>query len=65
VSYDHGEKVPSYSYRGWDLSAGLSAEKRNRKRSRYSILEIQPFDMFPQTYHVENVVMLEKNKDPE
>ena len=24
----------------------------------YKVLEIQPFDMFPQTYHVENIVLL-------
>ena len=27
---------------------------------KYKVLEIQPFDMFPQTYHVENIVLLEK-----
>ena len=27
----------------------------------YRILEIQPFDMFPQTYHVENILLLEKS----
>ena len=27
---------------------------------QYKVLEIQPFDMFPQTYHVENIVLLEK-----
>jgi 23S rRNA (uracil1939-C5)-methyltransferase len=26
--------------------------------SRYTVLKVQPFDMFPQTHHVENVVML-------
>jgi 23S rRNA (uracil1939-C5)-methyltransferase len=26
----------------------------------YKTLEIQPFDMFPQTYHVENIVLLER-----
>jgi 23S rRNA (uracil1939-C5)-methyltransferase len=27
---------------------------------KYKVLEIQPFDMFPQTYHVENIVLMEK-----
>jgi tRNA/tmRNA/rRNA uracil-C5-methylase (TrmA/RlmC/RlmD family) len=27
----------------------------------YRILRLQPFDMFPQTEQVENVVLLEKN----
>jgi 23S rRNA (uracil1939-C5)-methyltransferase len=27
---------------------------------QYKVLEIQPFDMFPQTYHVENIVLLER-----
>jgi 23S rRNA (uracil1939-C5)-methyltransferase len=26
----------------------------------YIVTKIQPVDMFPQTYHVENVVLLEK-----
>ncbi|MFC4874762.1 23S rRNA (uracil(1939)-C(5))-methyltransferase RlmD [Negadavirga shengliensis] len=29
---------------------------------KYSVNRVQPVDMFPQTYHVENVVLLTKNK---
>ncbi|MGB5358388.1 MAG: 23S rRNA (uracil-5-)-methyltransferase RumA, partial [Eudoraea sp.] len=29
-------------------------------KEAYQIKEIQPVDMFPQTHHVENVVLLEK-----
>ncbi|WP_396638279.1 23S rRNA (uracil(1939)-C(5))-methyltransferase RlmD [Maribacter sp. R77961] len=28
----------------------------------YDVIEVQPVDMFPQTHHVENVVLLEKKK---
>lgn len=28
----------------------------------YKVMKVQPVDMFPQTYHVENVVLLEKRK---
>jgi len=30
----------------------------------YRITHVQPVDMFPHTYHVENVVRLEKRNDP-
>lgn len=28
----------------------------------YNVVKVQPVDMFPQTHHVENVVLLEKKK---
>lgn len=30
---------------------------------KYVVTEVQPVDMFPQTFHVENVVLLEKKRD--
>jgi 23S rRNA (uracil1939-C5)-methyltransferase len=29
--------------------------------AKYSVVAIQPIDMFPQTYHVENIVLLERS----
>jgi 23S rRNA (uracil1939-C5)-methyltransferase len=33
-------------------------------QEKYEVLAIQPVDMFPQTYHVENIVVLEKKVCP-
>ena len=30
---------------------------------KYKVLAVQPVDMFPQTHHVENVVLLERRHD--
>ncbi|KAJ1827580.1 tRNA(m5U54)methyltransferase [Coemansia sp. RSA 2599] len=37
---------------------GTTAPVENRPASVYSLASIQPFDLFPQTYHVENIVTL-------
>jgi 23S rRNA (uracil1939-C5)-methyltransferase len=29
-------------------------------KGKYKVTKVQPVDMFPQTHHVENVVLLEK-----
>ena len=31
--------------------------------TQYQVAKVQPVDMFPQTHHVENVVLLEKRKN--
>jgi 23S rRNA (uracil1939-C5)-methyltransferase len=30
---------------------------------KYDVVKIQPVDMFPQTYHVENVILLSRKAD--
>lgn len=47
------------------VSCEPSTQARDIKKileQGYSIVEIQPFDLFPQTRHVENVVILERDK---
>jgi 23S rRNA (uracil1939-C5)-methyltransferase len=41
--------------------ATLSRDLKILLDKNYSISEIQPFDMFPQTYHIETIVKLTKN----
>jgi 23S rRNA (uracil1939-C5)-methyltransferase len=33
-------------------------------KDTYEMARVQPVDMFPQTHHVENVVLLIKRKNP-
>jgi 23S rRNA (uracil1939-C5)-methyltransferase len=39
------------------------ARDLNLLDERYKVVRVQPVDMFPQTHHVENVVLLEKRKE--
>ncbi|MFH6605164.1 23S rRNA (uracil(1939)-C(5))-methyltransferase RlmD [Maribacter algicola] len=41
-------------------NSATQARDLEMMKNRYSIVKVQPVDMFPQTYHVENVVLLEK-----
>ncbi len=41
--------------------ATLCRDIENLTRSGFSVKQIQPVDMFPQTHHIETVVLLEKN----
>jgi 23S rRNA (uracil1939-C5)-methyltransferase len=41
------------------------ARDLNLLDANYRVVSIQPVDMFPQTTHVENVVLLEKRKMPQ
>ncbi|MFU8805661.1 MAG: class I SAM-dependent RNA methyltransferase, partial [Bradymonadaceae bacterium] len=40
--------------------AALARDLADLKESGYELRSIQPVDMFPQTYHIENVALLEK-----
>jgi 23S rRNA (uracil1939-C5)-methyltransferase len=44
------------------VSCNPSTQSRDLQllSEKYKVLDTQPFDMFPQTYHVENIVMLER-----
>jgi 23S rRNA (uracil1939-C5)-methyltransferase/tRNA (uracil-5-)-methyltransferase len=46
------------------ISCSPDTQARDLKvlSQKYSVLKIQPFDMFPQTRHIESVVVLEKTK---
>ncbi len=41
-------------------NSATQARDLEMMKERYSIVKVQPVDMFPQTHHVENVVLLEK-----
>jgi 23S rRNA (uracil1939-C5)-methyltransferase len=46
------------------VSCNSATQARDLKLmdDHYEVVKVQPVDMFPQTYHVENVVLLEKRK---
>lgn len=50
------------------VSCNIETQVRDLKyflKGPYRMTQIQPFDLFPQTYHIENVVLLSKiKKDP-
>jgi len=41
-------------------NSATQARDLEMMKEDYEILKVQPVDMFPQTHHVENVVLLEK-----
>jgi 23S rRNA (uracil1939-C5)-methyltransferase len=43
-------------------NSATQARDLEMMKEDYEILRVQPVDMFPQTHHVENVVLLEKRK---
>jgi 23S rRNA (uracil1939-C5)-methyltransferase len=52
-------KIPSLVYVSCDI-ATLARDLKILMSAGYRLNEVVPLDMFPQTYHVETVVMLEK-----
>jgi len=42
---------------------GTQAADFNRLKEKYEIIYARPFDMFPQTYHIENLIILDKKED--
>ncbi|MDR0681707.1 MAG: 23S rRNA (uracil(1939)-C(5))-methyltransferase RlmD [Dysgonamonadaceae bacterium] len=43
-------------------NSATQARDLNLLNSKYKVTKVQPVDMFPHTHHVENVVLLEKNR---
>ena len=58
IEHVTGHKIPFIVY----ISCNPSTQLRDIRQffaAGYQISEMQPFDMFPQTWHIENVVILE------
>ncbi len=62
----HGDVVGQLLNLGAEKIVYVSCNSATQARdlalldSKYKVLKVQPVDMFPQTHHVENVVLLEK-----
>jgi 23S rRNA (uracil1939-C5)-methyltransferase len=41
-------------------NSATQARDLNLMKEKYRVTKVRPVDMFPQTFHVENVVLLEK-----
>jgi tRNA/tmRNA/rRNA uracil-C5-methylase (TrmA/RlmC/RlmD family) len=41
-------------------NSGTQASDFNNLKNKYEIIYAKPYDMFPQTYHVENLIVLKR-----
>ena len=46
-----------------EVRNGITVKTENPQKSTYSLTSVQPFDLFPQTKHVETVVLMSRVKD--